>query len=123
MVETDCDSSGGDSGAPLLRSAQIVGLNNSGLQSVFGNDSVNANALKTENFYAQVQSAIAKYSVDNTSGNSNTNNNSNNNNTNNVNNQTNNNIVNNNPNNGSNNNSDQQLQLLLEQKLQDLDCD
>lgn len=134
MVETDCDSSGGDSGAPLLRSAQIVGLNNSGLQSVFGNGSVNANALKTENFYTQAQSAIAKYSVDNTSGNGNTNNNNtvnnntannngNNNNTNNANNQTNNNIVNNNPNNGSNNNSDQQLQLLLEQRLQDLDCD
>lgn len=40
------------------RNNQIVGLNNSGPQTLF-DESRGANALKTENFYASVQKAIA----------------------------------------------------------------
>ncbi len=58
MMETDCDSSGGDSGAPLLRYNTIVGLNNSGKHGIFGDSIVNAEALKTENFYDEVQEII-----------------------------------------------------------------
>jgi hypothetical protein len=58
MMETDCDSSGGDSGAPLLRYNTIIGLNNSGKQGIFGNSIANAEALKTENFYDAVQEII-----------------------------------------------------------------
>ena len=60
MLKTDCDSSGGDSGAPLLRNGTIVGLNNGGLREVFGPDKANACALKTENFYTYVQYAITQ---------------------------------------------------------------
>ena len=62
MIKTDCDSAGGDSGAPLLRNGKIVGLNNSGAQYVFGNADANANAVKTENFYDYAQTYIKKYS-------------------------------------------------------------
>lgn len=61
MILTDCDSSGGDSGAPLLRNGQIVGLNNSGKQHIFGTETANASAVKTENFYNHVQKYIKKY--------------------------------------------------------------
>ena len=101
MVRTDCDSSGGDLGAPLLRSAQIVGLNNTGQQFVFGESSVNASAVKTENFYRYAQETILKYK-DN--GNNNAQNNNN-----------------NNANTNLNNNSE--LKQLLEQRLLDFDCD
>lgn len=61
IVQTDCDSSGGDSGAPLLRNNTIVGLNNVGMQSVFGESINNAEAIKTENFYILAQMFINKY--------------------------------------------------------------
>lgn len=61
MLETDCDSSGGDSGAPLLRNGEIVGLNNSGFQMVFGKTETGARAVKTETFYLYVQEMIKKY--------------------------------------------------------------
>ena len=59
MVKTDCDSAGGDSGAPLLRGRQIVGLNNSGQQIVFGDTEVNANGVKTDNFYSTIAKIIS----------------------------------------------------------------
>ncbi len=61
MVETDCDSAGGDSGAPLLRSNVIVGLNVSGLHKVFGEEKINAKAIRTENFYTETQRVIKQY--------------------------------------------------------------
>ena len=62
MIKTDCDSAGGDSGAPLLRGDQIVGLNNSGHQEVFRDDENDgAVGVKTENFYDYAKKAIAKY--------------------------------------------------------------
>lgn len=61
MLRTDCDSSGGDSGAPFLRAGQIVGLNNGGLQGVFGDEKANAIGIKTENFYIFTQGIIQKY--------------------------------------------------------------
>ena len=122
MVKTDCDSSGGDSGAPLLRDGQIVGLNNSGFQNVFGDIDENANGVKTENFYTDAQKVISEQS-----GNGNNNNTNNNNNTHNNNNNTNNtsNTNNNNTNNNNNNsnNTEQQWEQLLQQRLKDLDCD
>jgi len=57
-VITDCDSSGGDSGAPFLRNDQIVGLNLGGEQTLFGNTKENAFGLKTENFYLPVQAYV-----------------------------------------------------------------
>ena len=60
MLKTDCDSSGGDSGAPLLRNNVIIGLNNGGMQSVFGESIANAEAIKTENFYMPAQIFINK---------------------------------------------------------------
>lgn len=61
MIQTDCDSAGGDSGAPLLRNNMVVGLNNAGLHGVFGDTDINAVATKTENFYLPVQGFIDKY--------------------------------------------------------------
>lgn len=59
MVTTDCDSAGGDSGAPLLRGNFIVGLNNSGPHSFFtDNESIGGNAVKTENFYTIAKSLM-----------------------------------------------------------------
>ena len=59
LVRTTCDSSGGDSGAPLLRGNQLVALNNSGNQSVFGeSEKYGAYALNTINFYQAVQDAV-----------------------------------------------------------------
>ena len=60
MLQTDCDSSGGDSGAPLLRNNVVVGLNNGGLQALFGDNKINATAIPTENFYMYTQGAIEK---------------------------------------------------------------
>ena len=60
MMQTDCDSSGGDSGAPVLRNGQIVGLNNGGLQAIFGANKINAVVTKTENFYLPVQNFISE---------------------------------------------------------------
>ena len=55
-VRTDCDSAGGDSGAPLLRGNVIVGLNNAGPQTVFSNDDKKgAFALNTNNFYGPIR--------------------------------------------------------------------
>jgi hypothetical protein len=68
MVRTSCDSAGGDSGAPLLRGNYIVGLNNSGPHSFFkDNEAEGATALKTENFYSDAQSAIARFGHNNPS--------------------------------------------------------
>ena len=61
IMQTDCDSSSGDSGAPLLRNNTIVGLNSDGLQTVFGDRKTNADAVKTENFYIPVQGFISKH--------------------------------------------------------------
>ncbi len=59
MLTTDCDSSGGDSGAPLLRGDTIVGLNNSGPHMFFSQDeSVGGNAVKNENFYTSAKNLI-----------------------------------------------------------------
>jgi len=60
IVVTDCDSSGGDSGAPLLRNDSVVGLNSGGKQTIFGNKQANAYGIKTENFYWPVQMYINK---------------------------------------------------------------
>lgn len=61
MMKTNCDSAGGDSGAPLLRGNTIVALNNSGPQGVFKKDEANgASALNTDNFYPYAQIAIAQ---------------------------------------------------------------
>lgn len=65
IVQTDCDSSGGDSGAPLLRNNIIVGLNNVGMQWVFGESINNAEAIKTENFYIPAQMFINKDKYEN----------------------------------------------------------
>ena len=108
MVKTDCDSAGGDSGAPLLRGRVIVGLNNSGNQQIFGKEEVlNANAVKTENFYKYVQSTSKKYeyvtpSITN--------------------------ILEQKPNNNTQpvetpNEDEQKIQQMLEQRLQEFDCD
>lgn len=60
MMSTDCDSSGGDSGAPLLRGNFIVGLNNSGPHNFFtGDESIGSNAIKTENFYTIAKNLMA----------------------------------------------------------------
>lgn len=61
IVITDCDSSGGDSGAPLLRNNTVVGLNIGGKQTIFGNKRTNAFGLKTENFYWPIQTYLSKY--------------------------------------------------------------
>lgn len=60
-ITTDCDSAGGDSGAPFLRDGQIVGLNNAGKQDIFGDSDINAVGIKTENFYVYVQDFVKKY--------------------------------------------------------------
>lgn len=61
MLQTDCDSSGGDSGAPLIRGNKIVGLNNSGPQNIFNkNDNIGAAALNTNNFYTWATNYINK---------------------------------------------------------------
>lgn len=61
MTDTNCDSSGGDSGAPLLRGNEIVALNNSGPQTVFGKDDIHgARALNTSNFYEAVKNEIRR---------------------------------------------------------------
>lgn len=58
MVDTDCDSGGGDSGAPLFRGNTMVALNNSGPSRIFqNNDSNGANAVKTQNFYKYIDKA------------------------------------------------------------------
>lgn len=60
MLKTNCDSAGGDSGAPLLYNGQIVGLNNSGPQNIFNNDdNYGANALNTNNFYRHYQKFLS----------------------------------------------------------------
>ena len=120
MVQTDCDSASGDSGAPLLRSNQLVGLNNSGTHTIFSPDeSKGANGVKTENFYKYAQELIAKY--ENYSGSSNNASNT----------------VPSKPNNtnpATNTNSptaptsspitdEQKIQQMLEQQLQSFDCD
>lgn len=61
IVVTDCDSSGGDSGAPFLRNNQIVGLNNGGKQTLFGANETGAYGLKTETFYWPIQTYLSKY--------------------------------------------------------------
>lgn len=59
MVKTNCDSSGGDSGAPLLRGNSLVALNNSGPQNILNQDNNNgANALNTNNFYSILKQLI-----------------------------------------------------------------
>jgi hypothetical protein len=60
MLQTDCDGASGDSGAPYLRSGNIVGLNNSGPLDIF-DGSRGLYGLKTENFYDYVQQYIKKY--------------------------------------------------------------
>ena len=58
MVNTSCDSAGGDSGAPLFRGGTIVGLNNSGPHTLFSdNEKYGGNAVKNENFYRYLESA------------------------------------------------------------------
>lgn len=60
MLATDCDSAGGDSGAPLLRGDTIVGLNNSGPHMFFsGDESIGSNAVKNENFYTNAKTLIS----------------------------------------------------------------
>jgi len=66
IARTDCDSSGGDSGAPLLRNNQIMGLNSGGNQNLFGDSDVNAIGIKTENFYDYAKQQIQKYQNMNT---------------------------------------------------------
>ena len=106
MVATDCDSAGGDSGAPLLRGNSVVALNNSGPHTFFmNNENKGANAVKTENFYSAAQSAIARFGHSTPSPTPPHNNNNNNNNHNNNNNNNNNNNHNNNNNNNHNNNN------------------
>ena len=64
MVQTNCDSAGGDSGAPLLRGNTLVALNNSGPQNILNkNNNVGANALNTNNFYAILKKLIQSSSV------------------------------------------------------------
>jgi hypothetical protein len=64
MVETDCDSSGGDSGCPYLRGGQLVALNNSGPQNIFNDNELDgSNGLKTENFYDTVKDLTVKHQV------------------------------------------------------------
>lgn len=141
MVQTDCDSSGGDSGAPLIRGNTIVGLNNSGPHTfIQDNESNGANAVKNENFYTYAQKKIQKTS--NNSGNSggqHTNNNSNNNTTPNNNNSNSNNNSNNNGNTGNNNTGttnnnannnnnnvitdQEQIRKIIEQEIMNLECD
>lgn len=61
MVRTNCDSSSGDSGAPLLRGNQTVGLNNYGLHGIFDEEEWRgAYAVNTNNFYNIFQIIMAK---------------------------------------------------------------
>lgn len=61
MLRTNCDSSGGDSGAPLIRGKEIVGLNNSDPQNIFNqNDNNGAGVLNTNNFYTWAKKYINK---------------------------------------------------------------
>ena len=113
MVQTNCDSAGGDSGAPLLRGNQIVAINNSGQQMVFGNTDKNANAVKTQNFYPYLlvyqhvnNSALTTHISENR-----------NNNTLKPNNNTEPTVV------SSQNNEEQIIQQFLQQRLQEFDCD
>ena len=136
MLLTDCDSSGGDSGAPLLRNNQIIGLNNSGKQNIFGTETANASAIKPENFYKYVQKYIKKYEqTQNNTSNNNNNNSSNNSTTSGTNNtqpipQPNQNTGTQNTNNPTPttpqpviHDDPQKIQQLLQQKLLNFDCD
>ena len=59
MVTTDCDSAGGDSGSALMRGNSLVGLYNSGVNSLTLQIAENnmGKALKTQNFYPHLNEA------------------------------------------------------------------
>lgn len=60
MLETNCDSSGGDSGAPLIRGNQVVGLNVAGAQEIFRPVKKSISyAINTQNFYDAVQRVLS----------------------------------------------------------------
>ena len=145
MIKTDCDAAGGNSGGGLLRNKQLVGLVNSVVMDVFyEEDEVSgATGLKTENFYNNSQKYIKKYEQSSVTGNNNNdsggNNSSNqqpskpNTNSNNSN-SGGNNSSNQQPSkpNTNNNNNDtsgqmyddpQKIEEILQQKLQDFNCD
>ena len=60
ILTTNCDSSGGDSGAPLIRGNQIVGLNVFGFQDIFRPEKTSfSGAINTRNFYDAVQRILS----------------------------------------------------------------
>lgn len=153
MIRTNCDAAGGNSGGGLLRDNQLVGLINSIAMSVFYDNEKfsGATGLNTENFYDESKKYIKEYEQsllvnnnnnfgENISTNQlNTDNNNSNSETNNLSDQNNSNsdgtsLTNQQPSkpNTDNNNynipvriydNPQKIEEILQQKLQDFDCD